>query len=272
MRADINNSCGGTLTNTATGAPHTVFVRYTVPGDNSRTYLDPEDQYIVDPGKTAQVPTAQEVFEQDYQWNDEECSFKKDVQCDFTAGQGEHLAGKVTSISLENPRCGECEEDDYTTIYGEWGECDLEVRANNETNGYCFECRSVTVLDCDENVVKRGSEQRQVECPGCQNDPSSTPLSVQRDGNPLTASTTVSDSGDWRLRISASDELGPCEANTPDHWKNTDPETLECGEEHTLNVSYNWLTHSDEWWRIVLYRNGSVFDQTACFRNPHNDD
>jgi len=272
MRADVNDSCGAILTNTAGGAPHSVFVRYTVPGDNSQTYLDPEDEYSVLPGKKATVPPAQEVFEKDYQWEEGQCRFDKNIQCDFTAGQGEHLAGKFTHVTLNNPRCEGCDEDDTTTVYGDWGECDLAVNASNETDGYCFECQPYTVFDCQENVIDRGVNQRQVDCPGCQDTPGASFSHGSYDATPLTAAASVSDSGEWVLRISASNTFDECNANTPDFWKDTDTATLECGEEDSLAVSYNWGTHNDEWWREVLFRNGSVWDQTDCHRNPFNDD
>ncbi len=97
------HKCEGSLFNRA---PHsrTVHVRYTAPLDNSTIYL--ETTFLVQGKSHKAVPSAQAVFEAEYDIPEPSCDpwgWAKRVQCDFTAGQGEHLAGQFVDVALSVP-------------------------------------------------------------------------------------------------------------------------------------------------------------------------
>jgi len=179
--AVIANDCSATLTNTG-AAPHGVNIRYTLPLDESVVYLARD---VVVPAKgTAPVSAAQNYFEAHYAWGEEECDFRREVQCDFTAGQGEHLGGKFTDIAIHNPECDECREEPVIE-YGPWSDCDPLVVATTGDNGpACQRTRTVTTIFCDQGrrVVV---EVEPCECE-CVEDPE--PVSIERVFTP---------SGEW---------------------------------------------------------------------------
>ena len=151
------HKCEGSLFNRA---PHsrTVHVRYTAPLDNSTIYL--ETTFLVQGKSHKAVPSAQVVFEAEYDIPEPSCepwNWSKRVQCDFTAGQGEHLAGQFVDVALSVPAI----KGETSIEEGPWGECPLLVAS---TVRACYECRTVTEKFCDQEPTIT-TEKREIDCP-----------------------------------------------------------------------------------------------------------
>lgn len=208
------------------------------------------------------------------------------VQVDFAQG-GRHIGhlGPLWTLKLEQKlspeECEECVEDPkkvYEKTCGDWNECHEHpsgVHASTTENG-CFhekECviRQGTDYQCKEDDIETITveEVEPCPCPPCVDDPQGT-LSGSQDRSGFRASAVFEDSGEWTLRISASSHESECTSNQPDYWKRTVKKTLKCDERGSLSTSYGWAGHGSEWWRRVLYRNGAVWDQSECIRNPYN--
>ena len=272
--ADIERgTCKATLTNVGQ-APHGVTIIYTLPGTEAVVYASREVEV---PAKgVLNVSSAQAFFEASYEWGEEECDFNKDVQCDFTAGSGEHIGHAGASISIHNPECDECREAAVTTITskcGDWSECHVHPSFTESCfrEKACVETTSIKYL-CQDDVTRTREyeESEPCECPGCIDTPDGTVSLSNTSGSPLRVNATATDSGNWEVCITASSRLSECEANDPDYWKTCEPARLECDGQAAWGDSYSWRGHGAEYWRGVLRRNGSVFKSTACIRNPLN--
>ena len=202
-----------------------------------------------------------------------------DVQCDFTAGAGEHIGHAGAHVVLHNPECDECQPGEFEVISEEsddpdWGECDQQdfSAAFNEEN--CYECRTITTTVVEFNGCERRTttttdpKRRTVDCPGCQDSPTLNSLALSNtNGNPLRASSSFSGEGEWRLKILADRNGRGCHSSNPFEKRNV-KKTLECGENGTLNTDYSWRGHgSNDWW-AESWHNDVFVDRTDCVKNP----
>lgn len=87
---------------------------------------------------------------------------------------------------------------------------------------------------------------------------------------PATATAIVRNTGTWKVCVTASNTEARCAATNPDYWKKCEEVVLKCNETRTFSALYNWQGHAAEWWNGVLFKDGKVWDTTACVRNPYN--
>ncbi len=175
--------CEGVLITTAPNAPRRVNVRYTAPLDDSTVYLSVD--LVVPANGSINVPSAQEVFEANFEIPDPSCepwSWAERVQCDFTAGQGEHLGGQFADVSLSVAATEpgpDGEPTVITTPLSEWGECMPVQRGNNGPEAECSKSRSVAITTTQEFTcggesiitVEETTETEPCECPCVENGP-----------------------------------------------------------------------------------------------------
>jgi hypothetical protein len=159
--------CKGVLSTTAQNSAKLIHVRYTEPLNNNVVYL--RTTFLIPAGGSINVPSAQAVFEANpNEWLFElpECGrWSQDVQCDFTAGQGEHIAGQFSSVALvdDSEECEECEPDDEVERVLV---CDDEI-FEAPRDGKCYvECELTITRSCEEPVTR--PHRKPVECPQCE--------------------------------------------------------------------------------------------------------
>lgn len=82
-------------------------------------------------------------------------------------------------------------------------------------------------------------------------------------GNPISGSALVSGAGTWKLVLHAT--------NPGDYQKDVATATLSCNDQpKTLTVSYNWVGHPSEDWRLELYLDGVLKTTSIIVHNPTN--
>jgi hypothetical protein len=202
------------------------------------------------------------------------------LQVDDTWGPGDFREGSFVvgdSFKVPDSKCEKiCIEDPVVTVEegcGDWTQCP-EPGTNPEE---CYRertCWKKTTTDyqCkpDVSFTEEWPETDPCDCTlECVDTPTGS-VTYDASGNPLVGNATFEDSGTWKLRIHASRVQLSCLANTPDYWKRTVEKTIKCDEQGALEATYSWRGHGAEWWRVVLYRNGSLVDQSDCFRNTFN--
>ena len=130
-----------------------------------------------------------------------------------------------------------------------------------------FTYTPATGLTCTANASKTVTIPPQ-DCET--SNPPTGDLTWNSSGNPLTGNATVANAGTFHLYIYATSTEAECNAQTYDNEKVHQQITKTCGQTGTLSGSYNWATHGDEWWRVVLKVGTTLIEQSGCIRNTQN--
>lgn len=163
-----------TACTTATGSDKWITLFYTEVLNEAVRYI-PDQRFLIPKGGCVEIPPAIDVMGP-LLIPDEGCdpwSWKRSVQIDATAGQGEHIGHVFVDVSLSR-EAGEGSWVEQEAVYGDWtdvGECiasDLDASTREACYGRQEQHRSKTVTwinSCTEKtreVVTR--EKRQVRC------------------------------------------------------------------------------------------------------------
>lgn len=132
---------------------------------------------------------------------------------------------------------------------------------------------SVGGLSC--NVSKSVDVQVPPQGGTCdQINPPSGVLTVTQGSVYLEGSAVVENAGTWEFFIYATSSLTKCQNGSFDYTKKYLKKVLACDEgPYTLTDKYDWQHHSSEYWRVVLKRNGVVWNgqDSGCLVNNANN-
>lgn len=159
-------NCGGILTN-QNPATHNVEIHYTPPQvpAGQADYL--VAHFTVPGNGQTKVPTAQKVFEEQYEIPEPGCepwSFSADLQCDVVTGRGgHHIGGPGGHVSLSVPALPVEKKGEPTVEVGDWleGRCPGQVSESFISAEWQHQITTTTqTFQCADDEVNETCEER----------------------------------------------------------------------------------------------------------------